>query len=45
MPTAGFEAAIPSNKRLQTHVIDRAATGLGQYLGYLSVNLVFSFSN
>jgi len=43
MHTAGFEAAIPANKRLQTHVIERAVTGLGHYLGYLYVNLVFTY--
>jgi hypothetical protein len=30
MPSAGFESAIPAIKRLQTHVFDRAATGIGQ---------------
>ena len=29
MPPAGFEPAIPANERLQTHVLDRAATGIG----------------
>ena len=45
MHMAGFEAEIPANKRLQTHVTDRANTGHGHYLGYLAVNLVFSYSN
>jgi hypothetical protein len=29
MPSAGFEPAIPAGKRLQTHVLDRSATGIG----------------
>jgi hypothetical protein len=29
MPQAGFEPAIPANQRPQTHVLDRAATGIG----------------
>jgi hypothetical protein len=29
MPPAGFETAIPASKRPQTHVLDRAATGIG----------------
>jgi len=27
--TMGFEPAIPASKRLQTHLLDRAATGIG----------------
>ena len=30
MPPAGFEPAIPASERLQTHALDRAATGIGQ---------------
>jgi hypothetical protein len=30
-PTAEFEATILASEWLQTHVLDRAATGLGQY--------------
>jgi hypothetical protein len=29
MLPAGFEAAIPAGERLQTHVLDRSATGIG----------------
>jgi hypothetical protein len=29
MPPAGFEPAIPARERPQTHVLDRAATGIG----------------
>jgi hypothetical protein len=29
MPLAGFEPAIPANKRPQTHALDGAATGIG----------------
>ena len=30
MPPAGFESAFPASGRLQTHVLDRAATGTGE---------------
>ena len=29
MPPAGFEPAIPAGERLQTHTLDRSATGIG----------------
>ena len=29
MPPAGFEPTNPASERLQTHVLDRAATGVG----------------
>ena len=29
MPLAGFEPAIPEGERLQTHALDRSATGIG----------------
>jgi hypothetical protein len=32
MPWAGFEPAIPATERPQTYILDRAATGIGQYL-------------
>jgi hypothetical protein len=32
--TAGFEPAIPVSERSQTHVLDRAVTGIGQGLAY-----------
>jgi hypothetical protein len=30
MPRAGFEPATPETKRLQTYVLDQAATGIGR---------------
>ena len=30
MPAAGFEPAIPTSERPQTHALDRAATGIGR---------------
>ena len=30
MPPVGFEPAIPASERLQTHALDRAATGTGE---------------
>ena len=30
MPPAGFEPAIPAGERLQIHVLDRSATGIGK---------------
>ena len=29
MPPAGFDLTIPASERLQTHALDRAATGIG----------------
>ena len=29
MPPAGFEPVIPAGERLQTHALDRSATGMG----------------
>jgi hypothetical protein len=29
MPPAGYEPAIPAGERLQTHALDRSATGIG----------------
>jgi hypothetical protein len=29
MPPAGFEPSIPAGERLQTHALDRPATGIG----------------
>jgi hypothetical protein len=31
MPSAGFEPTIPAGERLQTHSLDRSATGIGVY--------------
>ena len=40
MPPAGFEPAIPAGKRLQTHALDRSATGIGQQTLYRYNNLL-----
>jgi hypothetical protein len=32
MPLAGFEPAIPANKRPQTYALDRAATEIGMII-------------
>ena len=57
MSSAGFEPAIPAIERLQTHALDRAATGIGQayklqvfifetqYLPNLVSNTVFRAHN
>jgi hypothetical protein len=34
MPPVGFETTISLSERQQTHVLDRAATGIGNYLIY-----------
>ena len=31
MPPAGFEPAIPAGEPMQTHALDRSATGIGKY--------------
>jgi hypothetical protein len=38
MPPAGFEPLIPEGDRLQTHALDRSATGIGSdcYIFYIS---------
>ena len=36
MPPAGFEPTIPASERPQTHALDRAATGISNYLCLLS---------
>jgi hypothetical protein len=36
MPPVGFEPAIPTGERLQTHALDRSATGIGPLASYLS---------
>ena len=45
MPPAGFQPAIPASERLQTHALDRSATGIGtfeySYLTKLCVQLLF----
>jgi hypothetical protein len=39
MPLAEFEPTIPASERLQTHALDRAATGIGtHYLVILNFN-------
>jgi hypothetical protein len=37
MPPVGFEPAIPASERPQTHVVDRAATGIGSLFEYTSL--------
>jgi hypothetical protein len=34
MPPAGFEPEIPAGERLQTHALDRSATGIGNSFNY-----------
>ena len=34
MPPVGFEPTVPANERPQTHALDRAATGTGNYVTY-----------
>jgi hypothetical protein len=36
---AGFEPAIPASKHSQTHVLDRAATGIGTELDGLRIKV------
>ena len=47
MPPAGFEPAIPAGERLQTHALDRSATGIISFhysivKCYSAYNTVFS---
>jgi hypothetical protein len=35
MPSGGFEPTIPAGERLQTHALDRSATGIGYYARYV----------
>jgi hypothetical protein len=35
MPSEGFEPAIPAGEQLQTHALDRLATGIGTSLYYV----------
>ena len=44
MPLAEFEPAIPAGERLQTHALDRSATGIGFYR-YLIAIKVLCFSS
>jgi len=37
MPPAGFESRLSAGERPQTHVLDRAATGTGNYYCYLPI--------
>jgi len=39
-PHAGFESAFPTNERLQTHALHRAATGIGilKFMFIISMN-------
>jgi hypothetical protein len=40
MPPAVFEPAIPAGERLQTHTLDRSATGIGSYIALNSYILL-----
>jgi hypothetical protein len=42
MPPAGFESTIPASERPQTHVLDRAATGIGSLAPYQHITLLGS---
>ena len=39
MPLARFEPAIPASKRPQTHALDRAATGMGDFRASAAIYL------
>jgi hypothetical protein len=41
MPPAGFEPTIPASERPQTHALDRAATGTGNFTFLLMVIRTF----
>ena len=40
MPPAGFEPAIPADERLQTHALNRSATGIGEVQDYFTNHVV-----
>ena len=42
MPSAGFEFAIPATERLQTYVLDRAATGTDGLYKYSRMSIIVS---
>jgi hypothetical protein len=42
MSPAGFEPAIPARERPQTHILDRAATGIGRKVRLQTRNFVFN---
>jgi hypothetical protein len=39
MPPTGFEPTIPASKQLQTHALDRAATGISHVLEFYLNNI------
>jgi len=39
MPLSGFENTIPTTNRLQTHALDRAATGIGAFVILVNHNV------
>jgi len=43
MPPVGFESTISAGERLQTHALDRAATGTDSY-GITDLNLSYKLS-
>jgi len=40
MPPAGFELTIPASERPNTDALDRAATGIGQFVMYTAGNIL-----
>jgi hypothetical protein len=38
MPPAGFKPTIPASERTQIHTLDRAATGIGNYMVIICIN-------
>jgi hypothetical protein len=45
MPSTGFETPIPVIKRLQSYVLDRAATGIGEQIHMPINDLVTSLNH
>jgi len=41
MPPTGFEPTIPEGEQVQTHTLDRAATGISRVLEYY-LNIIFT---
>jgi hypothetical protein len=45
MPSAGFEPAIPAGERLQTHALERSATGIGKKRKYTKKMAKVEYNN
>jgi hypothetical protein len=43
MLPAGFKPAVPASKQLQTHALERAATGIGRQ-NMLTENVVYDYA-